>query len=74
MFVSSLQFSSKARRDLTDGFRRWPNLFPKFGGGPEVLTQEIMDETLQQILDFLSDTSKSGSLWCRVHLLAGKIA
>ena len=62
----SLEFSSEDRNDLIRSFRDWPNLFPDFPG-PHILTAEIMDESLQKILNFLSDTDKSGTLWCRTH-------
>ena len=61
-----LQFSSEDRTELIESFRNWPNLFPNFPG-PQILTAEIMDESLQKILNFLSDTKRSGSLWCRTH-------
>ena len=62
----SLQFPSEDRTELIDSFRNWPNLFPHFPGS-DILTAEIMDESLQKILNFLSDTDKSGTLWCRTH-------
>ena len=62
----SLQFPSEDRNELIESFRNWPNLFPHFPG-PDILTAEIMDESLQKILNFLSNTEKSGTLWCRTH-------
>ena len=62
----SLEFSSEDRNDLIRSFRDWPNLFPNFPG-PQILTAEIMDESLQKILNFLSNTDKSGTFWCQYH-------
>ena len=41
-------------------------MFPNFPG-PDILTKEKMRATYYSIVNFLKDTRRSKSLWCRLH-------
>ena len=59
-------FEDGQEDDIIKSFEDWPKLFPNFPG-PDILTKEKMRATYYSIVNFLKDTRRSKSLWCRLH-------